>query len=351
MSKVTKTETTARRASTADRSNWRGIFSGTSMYGFELLLATIGLFTVASVASYALFVLFNHWREASTSSAFTVPTGEFTLIIASSMIVWLPLALLFYLRTRTEQAARPIRSTSSLHKTLIGLFLVGVILTIASLCFVVVYALLRLAVGMEEDVVDILVRVVLPALLSAGLFTGLLFAYPRSARPALRTYTIGLIAAGLLPVLILLGVSFGQIRGDELDKQRASDLSTMQRKINQFVREKRELPGSLDDIDTSDLKRSVSEYRYEKQSDSSFGSTREYKLCATFSTNTKRSSAPLPSYTEDRPTSSAYANFRSHDRGQQCFLLRAATMTTSDYDDWFRRNLRDSVDDTDEIDA
>lgn len=350
MDNTTKPDTA--RASSPRRVDWRSWIGGTSMYGFELLLAIVGLLTVASIASYALFVLFNHWREASTSSAFTVPTGEFTLIIVASMIVWLPLALLFYLRARAEQVTRPVRTASNLHKILVGLFLIGVVMTIASLCFVVVYALLRLAVGMEGSVADILVRVVVPAVLSAGLFTGLLYAYRHNNRPTRKLYAIGLIVAGLLPVLVLLGVSFGQMRGAELDRQRASDLSTIQRQINQHVRDNGGLPDGLDDIDTDDVTRPLSEYRYEKQESSGFRSSGEYKLCATFSTDTRTGPGRTPSYGSDRPMSSTYANFRVHDKGEECFSLRASTLSSSRYDDLLNdRFQQDAINEERDLDA
>ncbi len=309
--------------------NWRGYLTGTSMYGFELLMAVFGLTTAAIVIDYGLFAFFNYVKESGAGYS-TAMFGEFSLWIVAAMLVWLPLAIVFYMRTRAELAAVPERRQSTLHKVLISIYLFVNFIIAAGALFAVFYSVIRLLVnGADgEEVGNVLVRVTVPALLMIGVHGWALLAYSRAQRMTRKVFAMVFAGVGVLVMVALLVASVGTIRGKAIDDKKERDLSVLSTAIKTQYTDKRSLPKSLDDVkvDTSKLNLSLDEYSYIRQG------TNKYELCAKFNTSTM-STTSKSSSSDDQYSS--YPSFSYHDKGNHCFKVQVSSyspLNLNDYD-------------------
>lgn len=314
------------------RPEWRKYFTGTGMYGFELLMATFGLTTAAIVIDYGLFAFFNYVKGADAGYNAAL-FGEFSLWIVAAMLVWLPLAIVFYLRTRGQLAATPERRQSTLHKVLVSIYQFVNIIIAAGALFAVFYSLIRPLVNGAggEEFGNILVRVTLPALLMIAVHGWALMAYGRSQRMTRKLFGMVFVGVGLLVMVGLLVASVGTIRGKAMDDKRESDLSKLSTAISSHYRSKRALPKALSDVDVdeSKLNLSVDEYSYVRQG------TYRYELCTKFATSTTSQAGKSSGI--DREYSS-YPSFSYHDKGSHCFKIQVAStyspLDLDDYDDY-----------------
>ena len=304
------TQPVAKAPAQPRRGGWRQHLNHTGIYGFELLMATFGLTVAAIVIDYGLFAFFHYLKGANDTYGSSV-VGEFSLWIVAAMLVWLPLAIVFYLRTRGQMAVDTQRRQATLHKVLVSIYQFVNVLIGAGALFVFLYSLIRLAVNVDsgETAADVLVRVSLPALLMVGLHGWLLFAYAKSARITRKLFGLSMGIIGIVVMLGLLVTSVGAIRGQAIDRKKEADLSLLSSAIASHSRSKGALPRSLDQltIDKDRLELPLSDYTYRTT-----GAGR-YELCTTFET-AKNTSGIEKEY-------AAYASFTSHQKGTQCFKL------------------------------
>ena len=312
------------QVSQAPSSQWREkLFGGMSWYALELALSTFGLLVTIGIVNYSFFALINHWAGVDNQLAQRF-MGEFSLWVVAMMIVWVPITLFFYLRARNESARHPASEKRFLHKLIVGLFSFWVVVALAGMVFSIVYSLLRMAIGVDENVSDTFLRAILPTVLSIVTTSGLLFAYTHHPRVSRKMFVIALGVLSALMVVALLAVSWTTIRGADRDQKAASDLQDITSKIKAYHSEKDRLPSSLSDLDGFDkeVKNRLSRYEYKKESGS------KYQLCATFVTDTSKNDSYSSSYGEDYST---YASFSVHGTGEKCFKLTASY--SSLYDD------------------
>lgn len=304
--------TTAAAVKTADdqktSSNW---LSRTSIYGFELWMATFSLTTAAIVMDYGLFAFFNYLRGTGSAAQYV---GQASIWIVAAMLVWLPVAAIFYLRVRGEAAHHEERTRSSLYKFLVSLSMFVNILIGLGLVLTAVYSLLQLAVGAGDSALDVVVRLVIPAILGALIHGAVFAAFSRGFKVPRKWFAIGFVAVGILVMIGLLVTSVGSVRGSVSDNKREADLSVLKTAISKYYNDKKSLPSLLSDISVSNLKMSASDYTYTKDS-----STR-YQLCTTFATSTTYGTSY--SYTTTSNDGyDTYPNFNSHDKGGVCFKV------------------------------
>lgn len=288
-------------------------FSHTSMYGFELFMASFGLTVAAVVIDYGLFAFFNYIKGFGADDTQQI-VGQVSLWIVAAMLVWLPLAVGFYLRARGEQASNPERKTRRLHKIVVSVFLFANILILAGAFFTVLYTIIQLLVGsFDMAVADVLLRLTLPALLVAILHGWLLFAFSNVEFARRKVFAIVFVVIGLVVMTGLSIASFGSVRGAAEDNRRERDLTTISNELRDYYSDRQSLPDDLDDLKLSDSKLMLStdNYTYDRQ----LGA--RYELCTDFVTDTQTDS----SYSDDNYV--PYGNFSSHDKGRQCFKLTA----------------------------
>lgn len=289
--------------------------NGMTWYGLELALSVVGLLMTTIVITYALYALVNYLKGIDNPYAVQF-LGEFSLIIAASMIVWLPLAVVFYLRTRAELVRHPATNERLVHKLFVGFFLFSVVLTIAGVMFSVIYSLIRMAVGIDDQPGDTAIRVVLPGVLAAAVNIGLFWAYGRHEGLSRKLFAIIFGGVATVLTIALLAVSVTNVQGSSRDAQAASDLNAIQSQISTYYTNKQALPSSLSDLDTlsSDVKGRIERYSYKKDS------SVKYQLCAMFRTDTSSKGYPASAMYGDNGYTN-YASFGTHGTGEKCFKL------------------------------
>ena len=296
--------------------SWHRHLHHTGIYGFELLMATFGLTTAAIVIDYGLFAFFNYIKGAGSGYNGTL-FGEFSLWIVAAMLVWLPLAIVFYMRTRGQLTLTPERRQSTLHKVLVSIYQFVNILLAAGALFTVFYSLIRpLVSGANgEEFGNVLVRVTLPGLLMIAVHGWALMAYSRSQRITHKVFGMVFAGVGLLVMVGLLVVSVGAIRGKAIDDKKERDLSTLSSSVTTYYTSKRTLPKALNDlnVEASKLNLPLDEYSYVRQG------LNKYELCTQFNTSTI-SEASKSSIVDDGYSS--YPSFSYHDKGTHCFKIQ-----------------------------
>lgn len=303
-----------------------GFFERTSIYGFELFTALFGLVTTLVVVDYGIFALFNYLRSLSGLTSYV---GEITIWVVAAMIVWLPVTIVFYLRSRSEYEKHPLHGSSALHKVLVSIYYVTVLFGAIGLAFALIYALVHLAVSPEESVPDVLVRVVVPAFIATLVHVGMMFAYPKSGRPTRKIFaaSFGVLAAVIAGLLLV--VSAGYVRASKTDEITTNDLNALQASITSYVSENKALPEKIDAV--KDLSKEA-QARIDRYSYSTQG-TEKYTLCADFLTDTtsqKSGGEVVPMVAQDDGSTSSdgyssYMNFSVHAKGTVCYKLRVYT--------------------------
>ena len=289
------------------------------VYGLEFAVAMVTLIISASVLSFATFALCNYLANETVGSE----GGYFALWSSASTIVWVPVAMLFYLRSRAYMAQHPDVSSQPVQRVFTIIFQVLMILTIISFAVAAVFAVLTSLVEPDQTS-NILIGVALPSAVSALLFGGVLVSF--YGRPVVRrrTFAVVLTLVTLAIIVPTIAVSVASLRGVNADEYRETDLYAIKSAIDDYARENSKTPASLSDvrqmIDDEDVTDRISDYEYSRVDDD------RYQLCATF-TATSRYRASL-SIREDRYQS--YANFGDHNAGENCYSLR--TPYSSGYD-------------------
>ena len=323
MSPATKKVSTDRPAEAAEtKQSWRNWFSNTSIYGFELFMAAFGVLTAAFVVDYGIASLFRYLYMTTTDKYYSA-VDSFPLWVVAAMLVWVTLALTFYLRARSELDRNEARRQTNVHKVITSIFSFVTIVALAVATFTALYSLMKIVVGISDDAARETVVVAIPALLIAGLHLWLLQAFRRPERSRKKTFV--LLFAGLTAsiMIVLLIVTVGDMRAEFSDQKKENDLSTLQTAVKDYYRDNSRLPGSINDLDIDedeDLKLDSDNYTYVRKTSS------RYELCADFSRDTKKQ---RPGYYEpDGKDDYQYQGYFSyHEKGQHCFKLRASYRT------------------------
>lgn len=317
-------ETTEKSAGTAVKRP--GFFQRTSIYGFELFTALFGLITTLIVVDYGIFALFNYLLSLSGMTSYV---GEITIWVVAAMIVWLPVTIVFYLRSRSEFERHPLHGDSLLHKVLVSIYYVTVLFGAIGLAFALIYALVHLAVSPDESVVDVLVRVVVPAFVATLVHVGMMFAYPKSGRPSRKLFASGFGVLAAVVAALLLIVSAGYVRSSRMDEITTNDLNALQASITSYASENKELPEKIAAVKdlSKEAQTRIDRYSYSVQD------KEKYTLCADFMTDTtsqKSRGEVVPMVAQDDGSTSSdgyssYMNFSVHAKGNVCFKLRVYT--------------------------
>ena len=294
------------------------IINGMSWYGLELALSVVGLTVATAVINYGIYALFNYLKGIENPLA-SQYVGEFSIWVAATMIVWLPLAIIYYLRARAEASRYPETRERLVHKLFVGYFLFNVVLAIAATAFSVIYALVRNSIGIDDQAGDTAVRVVIPGIIAAAVNSGLFWAYAKHAQVSRKLFAMVFSALGIVVTIILLVMSVSNVQGNNRDQKAAEDLSAINNEITSYYGNMRTLPSDLNKLDglKTETKNRLSRYEYKKEQGA------RYQLCATFVTDTQKQQGYDASgrYSSEYKT---YASFGTHGTGEKCFKLSAS---------------------------
>lgn len=293
-----------------------------SIYGLEMTVAMITLIIVASVMSWGLFSLCNYFYNQEDASL-----GYFSLWTASSTIVWLPVAYIFYRRSRSYMADHPQVVNSTVQRTFVMIYQVAMIIAIISFSFTAVFAFLT-GLTKTSDMGQTLVGVALPAALSAVVFGGAFIAFFRQPVVSRKLFANGMLLTAILIVVPIIVYSIISLRSTSVDVDRVSDLNMIHSAATDYYSDNRKLPDSLEQLANDKnlkLKKPQSEYEYNKKERA------DYELCTTFVSDTTSDDSYRSS-----SSSSTYQNFSKHGSGKQCFTQSAGYFydRNSRYDDF-----------------
>jgi len=282
-----------------------------SVYGLEFAVAMVTLIISASVLSFATFALCNYLANESVGNE----GGYFALWSSASTIVWVPVAMLFYLRARAYMAQHPDVISHPVQRVFTIIFQVLMILTIISFAVAAVFAILTSLVEPDQTS-NILLGVALPSAISALLFGGVLISFFRVPIVRRRAFAAVFTLVSLAIVVPTIIVSVVSLRSVNADEYRETDLYAIKSAIDEYARDNAKTPGSLSEVrsiindeDTADR---IGDYEYRRVDDE------RYRLCAEFAAESRyRSSMPL---TQERYQT--YPSFSDHDAGKNCYSLR-----------------------------
>ena len=294
-----------------------GFFQRTSMYGFELFMALFGLVTSLIVIDYSLFALAEYLFVPQSNSY----AGELMIWVVAAMIVWLPVTIVFYLRSRAELERNDVLAGVLSHKMLLSLYYFSVIFGAIILGFIAMYSLIRVAVTPDASVSQVLLRVVLPSVVAIAIHVGMMFAMRRSKRPSRRVFALAFGASAAVLAGVLLVISIIVVRGSRQDEIILNDFNSLDNAISIYKNDHGTTPNALADLQGFDTQAQgrFKTYAYSKVDDT------RYQLCANFATNTivhdgwNQTPGVVP-MEEYRDVVSIYA----HESGHQCFKLVAS---------------------------
>ncbi|MGB2787547.1 MAG: hypothetical protein WBB94_04155 [Candidatus Saccharimonadaceae bacterium] len=306
-------------------------FGHTKVHGLELFMALFGLVTTAIVVDYGLFALFNYIKGVGVDAT---SFSEMTLWVIASMVIWIPLTTVFYLRSRGEHLHSPARKEQISYKALTITFMVINILAAVGAFFAAFYVAFRMLVMVgynESDAADQWVRFILPALIMVVLHIGMIFAFPRGVRPSRKLFAIVFASVSTVVMIALMFLSIGSIRSLAADNQVQNDLSVIHVAVRDHYNDERSLPNDLDQLDIGDdaVKSRLDRYTYIRDSSTKF------QLCADFNRDTldgrPAGITPMALDTSTSDTGMSVDDYKSmyyygydfgmHKKGRHCFEM------------------------------
>lgn len=260
-----------------------------------------------------------------------------SLAMLASALVFMPALLLLTKRTKgSEQQSLGLKSINW-RKAFLGIFLIVIGLTAITQSIVLVYEVIsRIAgAGLPGIKTDAVWKEILKPLFAATLFGFTVWLYSRDYRSSElddrhetlnRLHRYGLIILALILGILFCFTTLKVQRNTFIDNAIENDIKTIQQKVDSYYYKKSKLPGSLSDIALAEeVKNRTKAYGYKYSKVSS----KSYKLCAKFKTDTTKESAngsnALEAYL-DKSYSNSYGASESkksdpaiHKTGEECF--------------------------------
>lgn len=286
------------------------------MFCFEQFMALGSLLVVGFSLSIAWFGLFNLIKPNSDYQSVSTTLATWLLVV---MIVWLPVAAFFFLRYRGQAEATPELGRSRLARFFGAAYLVITIVSAIGFVFAAIFALINSAANLDQSVSDMVVKVSVPALLSALVMAGLATAVMRPGKWLSRgKFMLGLSVLGLAVTLTIFIWAVAANRGYAADNQAMNDIQAIHTQMEEYYTNNQTLPASLNQLSDlpNDVQGRLGDYQYLP------GSGARYQLCTDFNHADKYYSSS--SYSPDY---SSYVDYY-HPAGNHCFKLLAGYEAT-----------------------
>lgn len=171
----------------------RGFFNNISNYALELTVAMIVMLMAMFVLIFSTYSLFNTLQSLDNASY----TG---LWWAASTLVWLPVLVIFYLRSHSYMARNPQVVMNGTQRAFVITYQVFVVLVGIGYAFAAVYSLLTAFVA-SGNVGEVLLNVTVPSLIAALICGGAFIAFFKKPVMSRYAYTWSLIAVVLLLII------------------------------------------------------------------------------------------------------------------------------------------------------
>lgn len=288
-----------------------GFWHRVSIYGLEFAVAMVTLIIAVSTLSFASFALLDFVYDPSSTKF-----GYAALWNAASALVWVPVAFIYYVRSRSYEMRHPELVANPVRRGFVLTYQILVIITIIAFAVAAIYATLTGLV--KTDIREALLGTAAPAALSALLFAGALVAFfKRPVMPPARYGAIMLVVSALivLPVIIF---SIMALRGTVSDGDKVRDLSAIHSAITDYSKGNSErTPHQLSDVNEylpDDAQQRMGNYSYKRVDGV------RYELCTQFSNKSQSRNISRPNvYT-------AYPLFSVYDQGYNCFKVRLSLL-------------------------
>lgn len=292
------------------------------IYGFELFMATFGLFSLGILADITISWFFSGIAH-DTAERVASNNEESLLLLGVVILVWAPIALFFYLRARGYSNTHAEVRQKTVHKVLSSIYYFANIITIVCALLLALYSMGSTLLGFADTDENLWLTAVVPALAIVLWHGYLLFAFletPFSKRKMVACCIAGIAVIFYVALLILLVPG---VRAANLDDKREEDIATINKAIGRYAIKERSLPASLEviTIDTDKLNNPLSEYEYKTQA------AAKYTLCSEFLTDTIDGTR----YDDNSDIYKTYLSEYYHEDGKYCYNLRQNTVNY-DYD-------------------
>lgn len=296
----------------------------------EFIAALAGLTASAFLLDRVVFALGKYLNEAEATSS---NYDQMNLWALSMVLVILPLTILLYMRTRTEELDRFSVANTKLRRFFLYTFMLGMLGAAVVFAVIAVYSLQSIAFGAVE-VSDTLLLQAIPATIAAAVHAYIFRTFMRPNTVVhIKEFAATMGVVGFILFAALLLMSSLQARNSLVDDRTSKDLKTISIKVDDYYRENGKLPSELSQLglDKSVLRRGEKhDYTYTTRTGYS------YKLCATFRAtgiggedsdtllSAERAIYPAPTTN----------NFYAHDKGKYCFELSVGSSAVPLYDEY-----------------
>ncbi|HEV2412680.1 MAG TPA: hypothetical protein VGS28_02625 [Candidatus Saccharimonadales bacterium] len=285
--------------------------SKTNFYIFEYAIGLLALLVAALLLDRALYVLFQYINDRSTVENL----GEVAVHTVGLAVVWLPLAMVLYLRTRSQEQAQRSLEENKLRRFFYFVFMTVIVISTAVFAYFAIRGLL-LWIFDAQLPREALVGLFLPALLSAVVGKAIIW-QTMQVNNQLTTQRFVRYFGGIAVIVfvLLFAVGLGKARDSVIDNQTSTDLAQIATYVNNYANAQGAMPTSLASLN---LPNSVlvrgNKYGY------SYAATGngEFKVCGDF----KAASAGTGKINEG-------PDFKLHGAGFQCFTLAVGQTNSS----------------------
>lgn len=282
---------------------FKTLFQRATFYPAEYVLMLL--------TSLSILISFSLLSVAILGQWFDVDAGSWghasTIYLIASLLVTVPVHLALYWRVRHTDHATLTSLSEHVANGALGIYLLFTVGTIISLTTMLVFGLLRAAMGGEYETKQLLVSS-LTLIQAIGWFKYGTWHFMRLRKAHSRPKYYALTIALLTAALVILGLIFpGSVaRAAARDAVKEKDLAVIEQSISDFVQKKNQLPAGLDELDSLDrtVAKRIDSYSYQPKGQQY--DVYNYEICATF----------------DRKAGSGRDSgfgYTSHSKGRQCF--------------------------------
>ena len=290
----------------------------TNSFSIELILAMVGISAAAVALDVLVGGLMSYIYNGFSLQKSALLDGPLLFMVAV-MLIWLPVAAVLYLRSRSDldkQSFRQRNFFKIFNTAFCCVHLLAAVGLLIAAFATALYFSFNNAANMTWS--QLLVTHSLPVVLASmvHVFVAMAFSLRIKMKRFLSVF-FGLCLALTLIMLFVLLAGSGSVKQDN---QKANDLSLLQTSINQYYNNNSRLPDGINQLDLmgKSLSQSLANYTYSKKTDQA------YELCADFATNTIET-GNMTKAMRAPDSYEYYGDFTKHPKGHHCYNLAVSS--------------------------
>ena len=218
-----------------------GWLTQTNFYILEYAIGLLALVITVLLLDHAFYALLQYVNDRSTLENL----GESAVRTVGLAIVWLPLAMALYLRTRSQEQSQRALENDKLRRFFSFVFMTVIVVSTAIFAYFAIRALFEWIFGAQLPR-DALVGLFLPAALSAAVGKYVIWQSLQANNPLTTQRFIRYFSGVAVVVFVVLfAVGLGKARNAVIDNQTSADLSIIAASVNNFTNAQGSMPTSL----------------------------------------------------------------------------------------------------------